>query len=78
MTKEQFSKWLDKAEYDEYIIFIRAKHSENDEWEDFHEYLYYDSQYDMWVWENDWHEGQEFVDYYGQIKLSEMTEYYVL
>lgn len=71
--KEFKSKSIDEMEafaeiYDGYdlIILIRTRYNEDDEW--FYEFQILHSY--SWnaiplEWENDWYEGQEFVEYCG-------------
>lgn len=75
MNQEQFNKWLDEAVPDTYLIFIRLRYTPDEPYELIKEILYYDYELAMWVWENDWDEGQKDVTYLGYIALDDIEEY---
>ncbi len=71
MTNQSgFNKWLETAQPTEYIIRIRYKYPHETVWTYSNEYFYYDPS-GVWVWENDWNEGQTDVDYISWEKVED-------
>lgn len=75
MNQEQFDKWVDRLDPDTYIIAIKLRHTSDEPYEIIKELLYYDCELAMWVWDNDWNEGQKDVIYLGYIALDDIEEY---
>lgn len=64
-TKEEFDAFADRYYGYDLIILIRTKYDEMEEWNYNYELL-------LWVvddfdyeWQNEWYEGQEYVEYLG-------------
>ena len=79
-TYEGFEKYLDSSVAnggDRYLVYLRQRYAweEENEWDYLLEYLSMDWQhYDKiptGVWENDWNEGQEIVEYIAVCSIDE-------
>lgn len=79
-TQEGFDKYLDSSVLnggDRYLVYLRQRYDwqEENEWEYLLEYLSMDWQhYDKiptGVWETDWNEGQQIVEYLAVCSIDE-------
>ncbi len=82
-TEEGFDKYLEQSTAnhgDRYLVYIRQRYKwqEANDWEYLLEYLSMDWQhYDKiptGVWERDWNEGQDIVEYLGVCSIDEDWE----
>lgn len=74
MTLEEFNDYLKTLPYIEaQVVYMRYKYSWQNEWEYSNELLNVDMNVSgYYVWDNDWHEGQEDVEILGCIALSDI------
>ena len=78
MNRHDFNKYLEQIKNEpgcEFIVKIRYKYDCETGYRVTHEYLYYDFSYDTWVWENDWYEGEEDIDFCGIVKIDDIKEF---
>lgn len=75
MKIEEFLQYMEsRNNYGEYIVRIAYKYAHEKTWTITNEYLSYNFEFDMWEWQNDWHEGQEYVEVLGYIRVDDITE----
>jgi len=73
MTREEFWDYINGPEIvrQVYIVHIRQKYTESGKWEYTNEVLEPDSE-GGFIWRNDWHEGQKYVEILGCIAVSDV------
>ena len=72
MTREEFWDYINgpKIIRQVYIVHIRQKHTESENWEYTNEVLEPDSE-GGFIWRNDWYEGEKYVEILGCIAVSD-------
>ena len=70
MTEQEFYKKVDGECHEDLIVFIRQKYKSEKEWE-YTNQLYL-AEGNGFVWQVDWHEGQEDVEILGYIPVREV------
>lgn len=75
MTPEEFSDWIEAPERtrEDYIVLIRLKAKELDDWRYINELLQYDGNEGRYVWLSDWWEGEPFVEMLGAVPVDEVV-----
>ena len=77
MTLEEFHKIVDERSYKPavYLVHLRYKYSFEKEWTDSNQLYIFDEYAPIgyYVWENDWHEGQEDVEVLGFIDKDDIV-----
>lgn len=74
MTESDFYKWLETQPVEDKIVSIKYKHSYEKEWTQSNEILEVDLSYeDVYVWLNDWDEGQTDIEILGCISVSDIN-----
>ena len=66
-VQDIIEKYFDRIpclKYEPLIVNIRTRYNESDEWEYTNQVVTYDG-FDCWIWENDWWEGQPYVEVVG-------------
>lgn len=63
---------LDKHLQIGYSYIIQIQEYDGNSYDILNELLLWDGEYEGYVWENDWYEGQEF-DFIGFIKIDDVT-----
>ena len=73
MTREEFWDYINGPRIirQVYIVSIRQKYTESGKWEYTNEVLEPDSE-GGFIWRNDWHEGQKYVEILGCIAVSDV------
>lgn len=77
MTIEEFeSKVARSMMVESKVVSIRLKYSFESDWRYINELYLYDPEgglpYSDYVWENDWYEGEEYVEILGYINISDI------
>ncbi len=73
MTLEEFDAWLREQPYDNMIVYLKYKYSNERDWTYSKEILLLDSTVPyFYVWENDWYEGQQNIEVLGCIAVSDV------
>lgn len=74
MTLNEFFEWLKTQTIETMIVSLRYKYSWEEEWTYSNEILEIDFSVDsIYIWLNDWNEGQTDVEVLGCIPLSEVV-----
>lgn len=73
MTREEFWDYINgpKIIRQVYIVSIRQKHTESENWEYTNQILEPDCE-GGFIWLNDWHEGEKYVEILGCIAVSDI------
>lgn len=73
MTREEFESLINDDDFllAQYLVNIRLKFSENEEWEYTNEVL--DVNDGKFEWLNDWYEGQKYVEFLGYILIDDIV-----
>ena len=75
MTREEFWKYIHKPDKvrQDYIVAIRMRHSDHGEWEYTNELLTLNEDDPFYfIWDNDWWEGEKFVEILGYISIDDI------
>ena len=81
MTREEFWKYIHKPNIvrQDYIVAIRKKYTEDGIWEYTNELLTInDDDPFYFIWDNDWWEGEHYVEILGYISIDEVPVPYNL
>ena len=74
MTESDFYEWLETQPIEDKIVSIKYKYSHEKEWTQSNEILEVDLSYeDVYVWLNDWDEGQQDIEILGCISVSDIN-----
>ncbi len=76
MTKEEFWEYIHKPDIvrQDYIVTIRMRYSDHCEWEYTNELLTLNEDNPFYfIWDNDWWEGEKFVEILGYISIDDVT-----
>lgn len=77
MTIDEFNCKIAMSEIGSKIVRIRLKYSFETDWRYINELYLYDPEsglpYSEYVWEHDWHEGEEDVEILGFINISDVN-----
>lgn len=73
MTREEFWDYINGPRIirQVYIVHIRQKYNESDKWEYSNQILEPDDA-DGFIWRNDWHEGQKYVEILGCVAVGDV------
>lgn len=77
MTRQELTEWIDKnlIDIEPYIIRLGYKYDWEDNYYYSNEYIYPDPDtLAMWIWDNDWNEGQNDIVVVDYIKLDDVFE----
>lgn len=80
MKIDIFFKLLDTLPVDDYIVRIKLKYDNETDYRYTNELLLYEgSDYEgsIYIWNNDWNEGEQDVEVIGYIPVSEVDRFYV-
>lgn len=69
MSLNDFFKFLEDKETEDYIVSLRYKYSWEDDWNYSNEILEY---YEDYIWLNDWNEGYDEVEVLGYIAIADV------
>ena len=72
MTLPEFNEKIDTEKIDDYLVWIRYKYKDEKYWDYSVEYLQYVGDIGVYMWLNDWHEGQDDVEILGYIAMEDM------
>lgn len=75
MTREEFWEYIHKPNIvrQDYIVSIRLKNSEYSQWEYINELLTLNEDDPFYfIWDNDWYEGEKFVEILGYISIDDI------
>lgn len=75
MTREEFWKFIHNPDIvrQDYIVAIRMRHFEHSEWEYTNELLTLNEDDPFYfIWDNDWWEGEKFVEILGYISIDDI------
>ena len=72
MNMDKFIELLKHLPISDKIVRIRYKWSAGDDWMYDNEFLCYNGNMDCYEWENDWDEGQEYVEVVGFLALDQV------
>ena len=81
MTTEEFWEYIHKPDIvrRDYIVAIRMRDSDHGEWEYTNELLTLNEDNPFYfIWDNDWWEGEKFVEILGYISINDVTVPYNL
>ena len=74
MKESDFYEWLETQPIEDKIVSIKYKYSHEKEWTQSNEILEVDLSYeDVYVWLNDWDEGQQDIEILGCISVSDIN-----
>lgn len=73
MTLPEFNEKIDTEKIDDYLVWIKYKYKHEKYWDYTVEYLQYVGSPGIYVWLNDWHEGQEDVEILGYIAICDLN-----
>lgn len=59
--------------FDDYVVHIRQKYREEDDWDYDNELLLANSRYDVHEWPDDWWEGQPYVEVLGATRIYDLV-----
>ena len=76
MTKQELNQWIDNNLVDitPYIIRLGYKYAWEDKYRYSNEYIYPDPHINMWIWDNDWYEGENDIVVEEYIKLEDVFD----
>lgn len=72
MSLNDFYKFLENKEIEDYIVKLRYKYSWEDDWNYSNEILEWDPDLEYYKWCNDWNEGYDEVEVLGYISVADM------
>lgn len=78
MDADKFLEYLEKSEETisaYYIVRIKVKYIDEDDYRFINEILAYDGDYDLWIWEDDWHHCIEDAKVVGYIPIDEVRTF---
>ena len=74
MKESDFYEWLETQPVEDKIVSIKYKYSHEKEWTQSNEILEVGLSYeDVYVWLNDWDEGQQDIEILGCIPVSDIN-----
>lgn len=74
MKESDFYEWLETQPVEDKIVSIKYKYSHEKEWTQSNEILEVDLSYeDVYVWLDDWDEGQQDIEILGCISVSDIN-----
>lgn len=73
MSLDKFIELLKGLPISDKVVRLRYKWFAGDEWQYENELLCYNGNIDDYEWENDWDEGQEFVEVVGFLALDQVN-----